>query len=799
MKSNLLGITAMSATMLPFNEAISNAEESAKHSDNDKPNIVVIIADDLLSTEIGCYGGTNISTPNIDRIAREGVQFSNCYASEAMSVPIRASMYTGLYPAHHGSYQNHKDTYPGTKTVNWYMPQEGYRVGRTGKDHPGPKSVYVFDEIPGFTVNCTAREAPYSTDGIKEWMSRSNDPFLLYVCSINTHAPWTWGDPSEFDANKIQLPENCVHNAEMREIFTHYLAELRCLDNEVGSVMKTLEEIGKLDNTIVIFLGEQGPQFPGGKWTLWYPGCHSALLARYPSKIKAGSKCNAIVQYEDLLPTFIDIAGGQPRPELDGISFKDALFGKTNTIRKYAFGIHNNFPEGTPYPIRSIRDDRYALIMNLEPDSLYYEKHLMRPNSITGVWHAWEEGAKDDERNAFWLNRYVKRPAIEFYDLKKDPWEEHNLACEAKYSKKIAEMQKELLKWMDEQGDTGKSMDKRFRNVEDVIREKLNKRDRAVLVKEGWIRDPFIVKGNNGYFYLTGTTTNPGDPRENGELNTGLGEGSIVGNKVRVWRSLNLADWQDLGSVYEQPEDDSGKKNVLWAPEIQWTGKNWIMVHCPRYKSELLMTEGKDIRGPWNSVGGEDFKNMHDPSLFKDDDGTWYLVSGYHKYYVAPLKKDFSGFASKPVEISPSDRNIGHEGTTIKKIGKKYVFFGTAWSTDKGRKGSYNLYYCTSDNIYGPYSERRFVGRFLGHGTPFQDKGGKWWCTAFYNANVPPLDREGIQKRNLSETAQTINQSGTTLVPLDVKIEAAGDVTIRAIDPAYSQPGPDEIQKFINK
>ena len=92
MKSNLLGITAISATMLPFNEDISNAEESAKHSDNDKPNIVVIIADDLLSTEIGCYGGTNISTPNIDRIAREGVQFSRWLVHFCMSVsPLTAT------------------------------------------------------------------------------------------------------------------------------------------------------------------------------------------------------------------------------------------------------------------------------------------------------------------------------------------------------------------------------------------------------------------------------------------------------------------------------------------------------------------------------------------------------------------------------------------------------------------------------------------------------------------------------------------------------------------------------------
>ena len=226
-----------------------------------------------------------------------------------------------------------------------------------------------------------------------------------------------------------------------------------------SSVLKVLEETGRLDNTLVMFLGEQGPQFPGGKWTLWYPGCHSALLARYPSKIKAGAKCDAIVQYEDLLPTFLDIAGGKAREELDGESFKNALYGKSSKARKYAFGIHNNIPEGTPYPIRSIRDDRYALIMNLTPEASYFEKHLMDPNSVTGVWQAWEKAAKTDKTAEFWKNRYVTRPAVEFYDLKNDPWEENNLADDPKYKKKIAEMKSLLQDWMRDQGDTGASMD----------------------------------------------------------------------------------------------------------------------------------------------------------------------------------------------------------------------------------------------------------------------------------------------------------------------------------------------------
>ncbi|MBQ7194675.1 MAG: sulfatase-like hydrolase/transferase [Bacteroidales bacterium] len=777
------------------------AAQAAPEGPQKRPNIVVFIADDLLSTEIGCYGGRNIDTPNIDRIAREGVQFSHCFASEAMSVPIRASMYTGLYPMHHGSYQNHKDTYPGTLTSNYYMPREGYRVGRTGKDHPVTKEVYNFDEIPGFTVNCVAREAPYSVDGIREWMSRSDDPFLLYVCSIHTHMPWSWGDPSEFDPDKLIMPDNCVDNHEMRVEFTKFLAELRCLDNEVGDVYKTLQEIGKLDDTIFLFLGEQGPQIPGSKWTLWYTGCHSALLARYPARIKAGSKCDAIVQYEDLLPTFIDIAGGQPKPELDGVSFKDALFGQTNTCRKYAYGIHNNFPEGHPYPIRSIRDDRYGLIWNLKSETEYHEKHVTKPDVTAGVWHAWLEGAKASARNYFWKERFLHRPEFEFYDLKKDPWEEHNLAGKKKYAKKIAEMKAELEKWMASQGDTGADVDIEFENPKAELLRQITDHDKAVFVGAGNMRDPFITLGPDGMFYLSGTISPKLLPVDSYfAFNTGLVPNAGELNRLRIWRSPDLVQWQDLGYVYSMPKVPGSKDgdivNAFWAPEFQWTGHNWVMTHCPAEHSEVAVSEGESIAGPWKTFSAPEFEKLHDTSLFQDEDGRWYMTWGFNRFFVAELKPDFSGFASEPVQIGPSDRRLGHEGTVIRKIGSKYVLFGTGWSTDIMRKGSYNLYYCTADRVTGPYGPRKFVGRFLGHGMPFKDKRGRWWCSAFFNADAPQLPAEGIETRDLGEKAQTINGKGVTLVPLTVRILPDGDIYIRAIDPHYATPGPDEVQKF---
>ena len=338
----------------------------------------------------------------------------------------------------------------------------------------------------------------------------------------------------------------------------------------------------------------------------------------------------------------------------------------------------------------------------------------------------------------------------------------------------------------------------------------LKSHDRALFIKQGWIRDPFIARGPDDFFYLTGTAPNAGDPREVSEpYNPGLGKTSIVGSAVRVWRSKDLFGWEYLGEPFTLERDSDRKPpgKFIWAPEFHWVPENkcWALVHCPQAKANFAMTAGPDLKAPWSHPLGENLgEDKHDPSLFHDDDGTWWFI--WKNSFIAPLSKDFTHFTAEPVRIDPAGSRpgpdggtlsrIGHEGTTILKIGKKYVFVGTGWSTDQGRKGSYNLYYCTADKITGPYGERRFVGRFLGHGTPFQTPDGKWWCTAFYNANVPPLPREGIEKRNLSENAQTINQRGLTIVPLEVKIQDDGDIYMRAIDPAYATPGPDEAQKF---
>ena len=446
-------------TLLPLGLTSAMAQQ--------KPNILVIIADDMGRCELGCYGGQNLATPNIDRVASEGMLMTNNFASMAISVPIRASMYTGLYPAHHGSFLNHKATYSRVKSVTHYLSDLGYRVGRAGKDHPvNQPKVYGFEKIPGFVVGCTVSHPKKSTpEGILEFMQRdSSQPFCLFVCSINSHMPWDAGDPSEFNPSDLKLPPNCVDNAKTCEDFCNYLAEIRLFDDEVGMTMSALKEAGADENTLVIVLSEQGPQMPFAKWTCFRYGQSSAMIVRYPGKVAAGSVSDALVQYEDILPTLIEVAGGEPVQGLDGISQLDVFLGKESDKREWVYGMHNNNPEGPSYPIRSIQDKRYKLIENLLPDSSYYEKHMMKEGD--NMWQSWLQTAQASDWANWLVNKFVHRPAIEFYDHETDPWELNNLADVPEHKERIETMHRELHRWMEEQGDRGVLMD--TKNPEDA-------------------------------------------------------------------------------------------------------------------------------------------------------------------------------------------------------------------------------------------------------------------------------------------------------------------------------------------
>jgi len=412
-----------------------------------KPNFLFIIADDCTFRDLGCYGG-QAHTPNIDRLATQGMRFTNCFQAAPMCSPTRHNIYTGLYPVKSGAYPNHTFVKPGTRSVVHYLKPLGYRLALSGKKHINPREAFPF-EYSGKGNNPDFE----AIDGFLADCKRQGKPFCLFACSNEPHTPWNKGDSSRYEAAKLKLPPYFVDTPETRQNMVKYLAEITYFDWQVGRCLELLEAHGLAQNTLVMVVTEQGSSFPFGKWTCYDTGLQSALVARWPGRIKPGSVCDALVEYVDVLPTYIEAAGREVPAELDGKSLLPVLLGKTKTHKEYVFGemTTRGINNGSDYfGIRSIRSARYKYIWNFTP-----EVRFRNAATKSSIFESWRQKAQTDPDAAEKVRRYEYRPGEELYDIQADPYEWHNLADKPEYAKVKAELRRRLLEWMEANGDKG--------------------------------------------------------------------------------------------------------------------------------------------------------------------------------------------------------------------------------------------------------------------------------------------------------------------------------------------------------
>ena len=275
----------------------------------------------------------------------------------------------------------------------------------------------------------------------------------MFACSNEPHSPWNKGDASQYDPAKLKLPPYFVDTEATRKNMVNYLAEITYYDGQVGECLALLDKHGVKDNTLVIVVSEQGSSFPFGKWTCYDTGLQSAFIARWPGKIKPGSVSDALIEYIDVLPTFIDAAGGTQRPVLQGKTLLPVLFGKKKDHKKYVFGemTTRGIINGSEhFGIRSVRSKKFKYIRNFTPETKFQ-------NACTksSIFKSWQKKAENDKDAADKVERYENRPAEELYDITQDPYEWKNLAGNPEYAKIKAELKGELDRWMEEQGDKG--------------------------------------------------------------------------------------------------------------------------------------------------------------------------------------------------------------------------------------------------------------------------------------------------------------------------------------------------------
>lgn len=450
MKGRLLGLAV---GMLP---AVSVSAETAPKaaSDTPRPNFLIIMSDDLTYWDLSIYGSENHRMPNLEALAADGMQFNNAYNSCTTSVPTRHCLYTGMYPMSNGGFYNLGMISPGVRTMPMYMQELGYRCGLAGKWHIWPEEQFPWEDVPGFQRSCVSPVTDYTLDGVTEFVTRDpSQPFCLMLASINSHMPWTGGDASVYDRAALNLPPIFADTPATREYYARYLAEVDLLDQEIGDMVNMLKEKGLYDNTVIIYLSEQGAQLTGAKWTCWTAGVHAGMVAKWTGHITPGSVSDAIVQYEDILPTLVDLSGGKQAECFDGRSLRRVFEGRTDRHRRYAYHFHVNIPSGPQYAIRSINDGRYHLIWNISHNKTYRAK-----NHDKAPWFKeWKESK--DSTATMLVNRWHHRPEFELYDISQDPYELTNLADKPEYVKLQKRLYGALRKWMKDEGDPGEAAD----------------------------------------------------------------------------------------------------------------------------------------------------------------------------------------------------------------------------------------------------------------------------------------------------------------------------------------------------
>ena len=444
-------------TILLF--VLAYALSSLSHGNETRPNFLLIIADDVTWSDFGFTGNSDVSTPNLDQLAREGLHFTHMFSSSTTCSPARHALYTGLYPIRSGAYANHSRVYGGTHSLFTYLKDAGYAVGMQGKHHVGPRE--------SFPVQHFDLEFKDDFDATRLFIERAAGPWLLVFASSDPHRPWTRSHGQVPEPDALQLPPYLHDNDYTREQLRAYYGEINKLDWQVGKLRELLQSTDQAENTYIVFVSEQGSTLPyGGKWSLYDNGMRSATIFHHPGKIPANSTDNSLLQYVDIAPTLLELANLDPASidtgnagtdnnrQFDGISFASNLNGSKTVSRDYVFaqmttvGI-NGFQQ--PYPMRAVRDHHFKYIRNLASDNQFNISGI-HGNPITA---SWMEDAKSDAALQRRIDFLFKRPAEELYSLEKDPGETRNLAGDARLAEQKAALSQALDQWMAEQGDEG--------------------------------------------------------------------------------------------------------------------------------------------------------------------------------------------------------------------------------------------------------------------------------------------------------------------------------------------------------
>ena len=454
----------MSLRRRAFFQSLFGAALSGAATAEMPPNIVLFLADDHGWDIAGCYGNRVIHTPNIDRLASEGMRFTRAFAASPTCSPSRAILYTGLHSARNGLMGNHTGTHAGLKSIAQYLKAQGYRTVLANKTHVKPVEVFDFEYVKATLPDPPSGKRQYRLEGLdtreidrllaEHARNRADQPLCLILADSAPHV--TWEKNRDYDPAKLPLPPIAIDTPKTRAALANYYQDITTVDRHLGEVLNSLRKHGFEDKTLTIYTSDQGPEWPRSKWTLYDTGLRVPFIARWPGRIARGAVTDAMISFVDVTPTLVDIAGGKPVPGLDGGSFKAVLSGNAKRFRTEIYASHSGDGTMNMFPQRCVRDRRYKFILNLHPERKW-TTHFTTvdgiPDSHKEVYDTWLEKAKSDADAARIVRLTEDHPREELYDTLNDPYELENLAEKTAARPVLLRMRGQLAKKRRELGD----------------------------------------------------------------------------------------------------------------------------------------------------------------------------------------------------------------------------------------------------------------------------------------------------------------------------------------------------------
>ena len=432
-----------------------------------RTNVLLITVDDMDYASLGVTGCKIPGiTPNIDALASQGMLFEQGHVTSAICQPCRSVLMTGRYPHRNGAL-GFEPINPDTPTVTESLRAAGYINGIMAKvGHLDPQPKFCWDTVVEAKLLGQGRDPALFYKHAKEFFQQAKaagKPFFLMANSQDPHRPfpgsaqkaatakrtkWKPGKPSRYyKADEVEVPGFLPDGiADIKEEIAQYYSGVHRCDEIVGQVLRALKESGFEDDTLVIFLSDNGMAFPYAKTNCYQRSTQTPFIVRWPGSVKPDSvNHDDLVSGVDIMPTVLEAAGVELVRGMDGRSFLSLARGEEQGDRDKVFTFITRTAGRNDYPMRCVRTKKFSYIFNAWSD----EKTVFKNESQSGLtFKAMQAAAEHDPKIAERVKFFLYRVREEFYDLEADPYELKNLINEPEHKSTIETMRGELLQMM---------------------------------------------------------------------------------------------------------------------------------------------------------------------------------------------------------------------------------------------------------------------------------------------------------------------------------------------------------------